>query len=104
MPAIRLLIFWQAVPTTFGDRGHMAVFAWTSGSFLLRLQIQFIIAMIQSEVTKRPINTPRQVLFASLVGTTVEFFDFYIYATAAVLVFPRIFFPASVPASPTCAS
>ena len=32
-------------------------------------------------------NTPRQVLFASLVGTTVEFFDFYIYATAAVLVF-----------------
>ena len=35
---------------------------------------------------KRLINTPRQVLFASLVGTTVEFFDFYIYATAAVLV------------------
>ena len=43
-------------------------------------------------VTK-PINTPQQVLFASLVGTTVEFFDFYIYATAAVLVFPRLFFP-----------
>jgi metabolite-proton symporter len=39
-------------------------------------------------------NTPRQVLFASLVGTTVEFFDFYIYATAAVLVFPKLFFPA----------
>ncbi len=31
----------------------------------------------------------------SLVGTTVEFFDFYIYATAAVLVFPKLFFPAS---------
>jgi metabolite-proton symporter len=45
------------------------------------------------------INTPRQVLFASLVGTTVEFFDFYIYATAAVLVFPSLFFPASNPAS-----
>ena len=34
------------------------------------------------------INTPGQVLFASLIGTTIEFFDFYIYATAAVLVFP----------------
>jgi metabolite-proton symporter len=49
-------------------------------------------------------NTPAQVLFASLVGTTVEFFDFYIYATAAVLVFPRLFFPASDPASSTLAS
>src|ERR1700761_1144500 len=45
------------------------------------------------------INTPQQVLFASLVGTTVEFFDFYIYATAAVLVFPSLFFPTSNPAS-----
>jgi metabolite-proton symporter len=47
----------------------------------------------------KAINTPRQVLFASLVGTTVEFFDFYIFATAAVLVFPRLFFPASNPAA-----
>src|SRR6185369_2610852 len=53
---------------------------------------------------KRPINTPRQVLFASLVGTAVEFFDFYIYATAAVLVFPRLFFPATDPASSVLAS
>ncbi len=51
-----------------------------------------------------PINTPRQILFASLVGTTIEFFDFYIYATAAVLVFPRLFFPAADPASATLAS
>jgi len=29
------------------------------------------------------------------VGTTIEFFDFYIYTTAAVLVFPKLFFPAS---------
>jgi metabolite-proton symporter len=54
--------------------------------------------------TTRPINTARQVLFASLIGTTIEFFDFYIYATAAVLVFPRLFFPASDPASATLAS
>jgi metabolite-proton symporter len=44
--------------------------------------------------TAKPINSPAQVLFASLIGTTVEFFDFYIYATAAVLVFPHLFFPA----------
>lgn len=42
-------------------------------------------------------NAPATVLLASLVGTTVEFFDFYIYATAAVLVFPRAFFPSSDP-------
>ena len=57
-----------------------------------------------SVTLRKNINTPRQVLFASLVGTTVEFFDFYIYATAAVLVFPRLFFPASDPASSTLAS
>ena len=51
-----------------------------------------------------PVNRPSQVLFASLIGTTIEFFDFYIYATAAVLVFPRLFFPASDPASATLAS
>jgi metabolite-proton symporter len=43
-------------------------------------------------------------LFASLIGTTIEFFDFYIYATAAVLVFPQLFFPKSDPATATLAS
>ena len=55
-------------------------------------------------VVERPVNTAGQVLFASLVGTTIEFFDFYIYATAAVLVFPRLFFPATDPASAVLAS
>jgi metabolite-proton symporter len=54
--------------------------------------------------TPGPINRPAQVLFASLIGTTIEFFDFYIYATAAVLVFPRLFFPKEDPASATLAS
>ena len=35
-----------------------------------------------------------RVLTASLVGTAVEFYDFYIYATAASLVFPALFFPS----------
>jgi metabolite-proton symporter len=60
--------------------------------------------MMTDETPPKHINTPRQVLFASMVGTTVEFFDFYISATAAVLVFPRLFFPASDPASSTLAS
>ncbi len=35
----------------------------------------------------------RRIIFASVVGTTIEFYDFYIYATAAVSVFPLLFFP-----------
>ena len=49
-------------------------------------------------------NSPAHILFASLIGTAVEFFDFYIYATAAVLVFPQLFFPKSDPASATLQS
>ncbi len=36
-----------------------------------------------------------RIIFASMVGTTIEFYDFYIYATAAVSVFPLLFFPKS---------
>jgi MFS family permease len=57
-----------------------------------------------SSTARVAVNSPVQVLFASLIGTTIEFFDFYIYATAAVLVFPRLFFPTSDPASATLAS
>ena len=49
-------------------------------------------------------NSPQQVLLASLIGTTIEFFDFYIFATAAVLVFPALFFPKSDPLSARLAS
>ena len=48
-----------------------------------------------STEAQTPTNSKVRVLLASLVGTTIEFFDFYIYATAAVLVFPHLFFPAS---------
>jgi metabolite-proton symporter len=49
-------------------------------------------------------NPVRRILIASLIGTTIEFFDFYIYATAAVLVFPKLFFPGSDPALATLES
>jgi metabolite-proton symporter len=52
----------------------------------------------------RQSNSSVHVLLASLVGTTIEFFDFYIYATAAVLVFPKLFFPAADPVSATLQS
>ncbi|WP_407671987.1 MFS transporter [Oerskovia douganii] len=41
-----------------------------------------------------PANSKGRVIFASLIGTSIEFYDFYVYATAAVLVFPAVFFSA----------
>jgi metabolite-proton symporter len=50
-------------------------------------------------MTTHSVSAPsnRRILFASLVGTSVEFYDFYIYATAAALVFGQLFFPSSDP-------
>ena len=39
-----------------------------------------------------PTNPRSRVIVASLIGTSIEFYDFYVYATAAVLVFPALFF------------
>lgn len=46
--------------------------------------------------TTRPIAVTSRILVSSLIGTSVEFYDFYIYATAASLIFGPLFFPASV--------
>jgi len=54
------------------------------------------VAVLENDVA---VNSKWRVLFASLIGTTIEFFDFYIFATASVLVFPKLFFPASDPTS-----
>jgi hypothetical protein len=51
-----------------------------------------------------PTASHRRILLASLVGTSVEFYDFYIYATAASLVFGPLFFPASSPSAQLLAS
>lgn len=40
-------------------------------------------------------NSRGRVIIASTIGTTIEFYDFYAYATAAVVVFPDLFFPKS---------
>ncbi len=52
-----------------------------------------IATSIDNEHDAAPVNSRSKVVIASLIGTAIEFFDFYIYATAAVIVFPHIFFP-----------
>ena len=38
----------------------------------------------------------RVVAFASLIGTTIEWYDFFLYGTAAALVLNQLFFPHSI--------
>ncbi|MFU8928173.1 MFS transporter [Acinetobacter puyangensis] len=52
----------------------------------------------------QPLNSKGRVLAASMVGTTIEFYDFYIYATAAVIIFPHLFFPDGDPQANTLKS
>jgi metabolite-proton symporter len=51
-----------------------------------------------------PANPRSRVILASLIGTSIEFYDFYVYATAAVLVFPALFFPSENPVASQLAS
>jgi len=44
-----------------------------------------------------PSNSARRVIFASFIGTAIEFYDFYVYATAAALVIGPVFFPHDSP-------
>jgi MFS family permease len=46
----------------------------------------------------------RQVAFASFIGTAIEWYDFFLYGTAAALVFNQLFFPTFAPLTGTLAS
>ncbi|RJG09093.1 MFS transporter [Pseudomonas cavernicola] len=53
---------------------------------------------------QRTSNQPRRAAAAAFIGTTIEFYDFYIYATAAALVLGQIFFPSEDPMLSTLAA
>ena len=42
-----------------------------------------------------------RVVGASLIGTTIEWYDFFLYGSAAALIFPKLFFPESEPLTGT---
>src|ERR671911_1021311 len=46
----------------------------------------------------------RQVVAASFIGTTIEWYDFFLYGTAAALVFNELFFPTFDPLAGTLAA
>jgi MFS transporter, MHS family, shikimate and dehydroshikimate transport protein len=49
-------------------------------------------------------STVRRVVLASFIGTTVEWYDFFLYGTASALVFNKLFFPTFAPAAGTMAA
>ncbi|PSL53306.1 Na+/melibiose symporter-like transporter [Saccharothrix carnea] len=55
-------------------------------------------------MTTQRAGKPRQAAVAAWIGSALEYYDFFIYGTAAALVFNKVFFPASDPATGTLLS
>ena len=53
--------------------------------------------MVQSVVPPTQSKQARTVLAAGLLGSSIEWYEFYIYGTAATLVFSKLFFPSFDP-------
>ena len=57
-----------------------------------------------SEPVTSALRSSRKVAFASLIGTTIEWYDFFIFGTAAALIFNKVFFPSFDPVTGTLAA
>ena len=58
-----------------------------------------------SHLSDKPQRTPIvRVAFASFIGTLIEYFDFFLFGTAAALIFNKIFFPTLDPLTGTLAA
>ncbi|WP_154233935.1 MFS transporter, partial [Burkholderia pseudomallei] len=53
---------------------------------------------------RAPVGQPARAALAAFVGTTIEWYDFYLYATASALIFGKLFFPSGDPFFSTLAS
>jgi MHS family shikimate/dehydroshikimate transporter-like MFS transporter len=59
---------------------------------------------VTTTIPDRPRTTPRAAAIGSMIGTTIEWYDFYLYATATALVFKPLFFPNISPTAGTLAA
>ncbi|VVE00106.1 Inner membrane metabolite transport protein YhjE [Pandoraea eparura] len=59
---------------------------------------------MQNHAQGSPARQPGRAAFAAFVGTTIEWYDFYIYAMASALIFNKLFFPQGDPFYATLAS
>ena len=54
-------------------------------------------AAAENSATLQSPRELRRVAFTALIGTSIEWYDFFLYGTAAALIFPVLFFPPSMP-------